>query len=255
MYFRVKEIFNCFESGDGNLIKTSEMINNVEYSRVKALKRYVVALAVMIMAALNMNAEKPVAKKLFFFGDSMTGWMAERLQAYGEKNGFEVATLIWDGATIKKYGRDSEKLKRYIASANPDAVIVSLGMNELGVRNPESELGASFSKISNAVGNHPVIWVGPCSWPGKPQWGPTLDSWLKTKLGSGHYYSGLALNPPRQSKTNPHPTRQGIDSWMDGFVDWLEEGNGAISLPGYASPTKAFVRPKNYTYRKMNASL
>ena len=32
--------------------------------------------------------------KVLFIGDSMTGWMAERLNAYGQKNGFSVATII-----------------------------------------------------------------------------------------------------------------------------------------------------------------
>lgn len=219
------------------------------------LKRICAFFTMSVLICAFAFAEKPIAKKIFFFGDSTTGWMAERLQAYGEKNGFEVATLIWDGATMKKYGQNSEKLKKYIASAHPDAVFISLGMNEMATPNPASQLSGSFSKLKSAIGGVPIIWVGPCSWPGKPKWGPELDKWLLSELGAGHYYSSLGLTLPRQSSTNPHPTRSGINKWMDGLVDWLESGKGAVTLPGYESPSKEFSRPKAYTYRKMNAAL
>lgn len=218
-------------------------------------RRAVMTLVMILALCLPIMAEKPVAKKLFVFGDSMTGWMAERLQAYGEKNGFEVATLIWDGATIKKYGNNTEKLKKYIASANPDAVVVCLGLNEMGSPNPEAQFGGALSKVRSAIGNIPVIWVGPCTWPSKPKLGPSFDNWLKTSLGTEHYYSSLGLTLPRQSKTNPHPTREGMNLWADHLVDWIEAGHAAVRLPGYAAPVKGFSRPRNYTYRKMNAAL
>lgn len=219
------------------------------------LTRRLICMMMLMIAGVSAMAEKPVAKKLFVFGDSMTGWMAERLQAYGEKNGFEVSTLIWDGATIKKYGNNSEKLKKYISSNDPDAVIVCLGMNEMASPNPEVQLGGSLSKIKSAAGNVPILWVGPCAWPGKPQWGPALDSWLKKAMGDGHYYSSQKLTLPRQSNTNPHPTREGMNTWTDHIVDWIESGDAAIALPGYSAPAKAFSRPKNYTYLKMKSPL
>ncbi len=219
------------------------------------LRRFACCALMLIAVAVCAMAEKPVAKRLFVFGDSMTGWMGERLQAYGDKNGFEVSTLVWDGATIKKYGGNASKLKTYIAKANPDAIVICLGMNEMGTSKPEAQLGSSFTKLMEAAGNIPVLWVGPCSWPGKPQWGPTLDGWLESKLGTTHFFPSLGLTLPRQSKTNPHPTRAGINKWTDAVVDWIEKGDAAFTLPGYSVPSKEYAKPKIYVYKRMNASL
>ncbi len=50
-----------------------------------------------------------IVKNVLIIGDSMTGWMAERLNAYGQINGFDVATIVWDGSTISKWA-DSPNL-------------------------------------------------------------------------------------------------------------------------------------------------
>lgn len=221
----------------------------------KGLLNRILMLLALLFTALSSFAEKPVAKKIMFFGDSTTGWLAERLEAYGEKNGFEVATLVWDGATMKKYAGNAEKLKQHIASAKPDAVFVSLGMNEMAANNPRSQLGGYLDKIKATIGDIPIVWVGPVSWPGHTTWGPALDTWLSSDLGETHYFSSLGLILPRQSKTNPHPTRAGANKWTDALVEWIKEGHSAISLPGYAAPAKEFSRPQSYVYKKMSAPL
>ncbi len=91
-------------------------------------------------------------KKVLFIGDSMTGWMAERLNAYGRANGFEVATVVWDGSTIRKWA-DSPRLSSLIRQQDPDAVFVSLGMNELLEKNPRTRLESSMTKLKKAFGD------------------------------------------------------------------------------------------------------
>ena len=221
----------------------------------KGILNGILILFIVLITAPSSFAEKPAAKKIMFFGDSTTGWLAERLQAYGDKNGFEVATLVWDGATMKKYANNAEKLKQHIASAKPDAVFVSLGMNEMAATNPEAQLGSYLQKIKNTIGDIPIIWVGPVSWPGHTTWGPALDKWLASELGEGSYFSSLGLILPRQSKTNPHPTRAGANKWTDALMEWIKEGHSAIALPGYSAPAKEFSRPSNYVYKKMSAPL
>lgn len=230
---------------------TNIRINN----RSEHLIRWVMTFILLFITSITCLANKPVVKKIMFFGDSTTGWLAERMQAYGEKNGFEVAVITWDGATMKKYANNAAKLKQYINSAKPDAVFVSLGMNDMGVTNPEARLGDSLQKIKSAIGDIPVIWVGPVSWPAHSTWGPSLDKWIPTKLGKDHYFSSLGLILPRQSKTNPHPTRAGANKWGDALVKWMKEGNSAVALPGYATPDKSYSRPKNYTYKRMKEML
>lgn len=195
---------------------------------------------------------KPVGKVLFI-GDSMTGWMAERLNAYGEKNGFDVATVVWDGSTIKKWA-DSPRLKSIIDSQNPDAVFISLGMNELFEPNPGKNLASSVDRILDAVGDRPLLWIGPPSWPGKNK-GEVLDKWLETRLGDDRYFSSLRLSLPRQSKTNPHPTRAGIIQWIDDVAEWIPR-NSSLNFKSLDNPgTNTMTRGKTFIYKRMKESL
>ncbi len=111
------------------------------------------------------DAGKDGVRNVLFIGDSMTGWLSERLNAYGRLNGFDVSTIVWDGSTINKWA-NSTKLQKNILLQEPDAIFVSLGMNELFEQHPETRLNTAVDKILDAAGDIPVIWVGPPSWPG-----------------------------------------------------------------------------------------
>ena len=135
-----------------------------------------VLLPVWARAQESAADDRPVARKILFLGDSMTGWLSERLNAYGKENGFEVATVVWDGSTIKKWG-SSPRLTSMITRQDPDAIFISLGMNELFEANPDSQLRSRLEAIVGAAGDIPVIWIGPPSWPGHNK-GETLNKWL-----------------------------------------------------------------------------
>lgn len=199
------------------------------------------------------NHERPTAKKVLVIGDSMTGWLAERLGAYGKQNGFEVATVVWDGSTIKKWGT-SPRLHSIVNEQKPDAIFVSLGMNELFEPNPAARLQSSLDAIKGVAGDTPIIWVGPPSWPGHAK-GETMNKWLAEQLGKGHFFRSFDLQLPRQSKSNPHPTRDGMIKWMDEVVKWVET-EGAVALPGYAKPTgEQMSRGKTFIYKRMKEAL
>ena len=212
-----------------------------------------VLLPVWARAQESAADDRPVARKILFLGDSMTGWLSERLNAYGKENGFEVATVVWDGSTIKKWG-SSPPLTSMITRQDPDAIFISLGMNELFEANPESQLRSRLEAIVGAAGDIPVIWIGPPSWPGHNK-GETLNKWLADNLGEGHFYRSFDLTLPRQSKTNPHPTREGMIKWMDSAVEWIQK-DGAVRLPGIKKPAgEQMSRGKTFIYKRMKESL
>lgn len=212
-----------------------------------------VLLPVWARAQESAADDRPVARKILFLGDSMTGWLSERLNAYGKENGFEVATVVWDGSTIKKWG-SSPRLTSMITRQDPDAIFISLGMNELFEANPESQLRSRLEAIVGAAGDIPVIWIGPPSWPGHNK-GETLNKWLADNLGEGHFYRSFDLILPRQSKTNPHPTREGMIKWMDSAVEWIQK-DGAVRLPGIKKPAgEQMSRGKTFIYKRMKESL
>lgn len=197
--------------------------------------------------------ERPVARKVLVMGDSMTGWLAERLNAYGKQNGFTVSAVIWDGSTIGKWA-DSPKVSEIVTEQKPDVVLLCLGMNSLFEKNPESRLGTSLTKLLKKMGDVPVIWIGPPSWPGHKE-GDVLSNWLAKELGASHYFRSLGLTLVRQSKRNPHPTREGMMKWADALVDWVKE-EGCVALPGYAEPKgDKMSRPKVFIYKRMKETL
>lgn len=205
-----------------------------------------------IAASEVKQDEREAVKKVLFIGDSMTGWLSERLGAYGEENGFEVATIVWDGSTISKWAR-SGKLLRIVNKHKPDVIFVSLGLNELLERNPERNLSKSLETIKQSFGNVPYVWIGPPSWPGKGK-GEALNDWLKANLKENCYFYSSDLDLPRQSRTNPHPTRDGVVKWMDIIVEWLPEG--PVYFQSLKKPNlHKMVRGKTFIYRKMKEYL
>ncbi len=206
------------------------------------------------IAPSHKSEPKNAIEKVLFIGDSMTGWLAERLNAYGEQNGFEVATVVWDGSTIAKWGA-SPKLKSIIAEQKPDAIFVSLGMNELFERNPETRLGKQVDTILESFGDIPYLWVGPPSWPGKPS-GDKMNEWLEKKAGEGNFYNSSALKLARQSASNPHPTREGMIKWMDSVLKWLPENNSTLYFESLTPPPASkMTRGKTFIYKKMKETL
>ncbi len=210
-------------------------------------------LTVNGFAETHHQSESAPVKKILFIGDSMTGWLAERLNAYGNVNGFEVATVVWDGSSLKKWG-STKRLGSIIKEQAPDAVFISLGMNELFEANPEKNLIAPFDNIMAAIGDRPVLWVGPPSWPGQDK-GAVLNNWLEKELGEGRYFKSSGLNLPRQSSTNPHPTREGMIKWMDAVVEWIPD-HALVKLPDVKKPTGSQMSRGNYfLYKRMKEQL
>lgn len=204
------------------------------------MNKTALALVAMLMAFLPVVAKAGTTedkdsdayiKKVLFIGDSMTGWMAERLNAYGRANGFEVATVVWDGSTIRKWA-DSPRLSSLIRQQDPDAVFVSLGMNELLEKNPRTRLESSMTKLKKAFGDVPALWIGPPSWPGKPG-GDALNEFIAEEMGEGHFSSVRNLT----CNARVHAIRirrvpessNGLTRWRTGFLCTHISGSRALT--------------------------
>ena len=206
-----------------------------------------------MQAAMIQHPDSTAAiKRVLFLGDSMTGWLAERLEAYGKQNGFEVATYIWDGSTIDKWG-NSPRLKGIVDSESPDAVFLSLGLNELYEARPQ-RLAASLEKIKKALGDIPYLWIGPPSWPGSDK-GDKLNSWLEEELPEGSFFRSMELKLPRQGKRNPHPTREGSNLWIDSVAKWIPDHSNLHFRSLDAPEGKQYMRGSTYVYRRMKDEL
>lgn len=211
------------------------------------------AVAVMLLPA-RAKAEDPV-RRVLFIGDSMTGWLSERLEAYGAENGFEVTTVTWDGSTPQKWAKTG-KLTQYVNQYKPDVVFINLGMNHLLERNPAATMGTAVASLKKSIGDKPFVWIGPLEWPGKGK-GEVLVNWLQSTVEAapnGHFFNAGNLQIPRQSRTNPHPTRDGSRLMMDQIVKWLP--STGIPFRSLNTPRgEQMKRGKVFIYKKMNQTL
>lgn len=195
-------------------------------------------------------AEEPVGS-ILVIGDSMTAWMAERLNAYGKANGFDVWSVTWDGATIQKMS-DSPRFAQIIEEWNPDMVVVSLGMNNIFEKQPEQRVSAGVDKILEAIGDRPYAWIGTPSWPGR-QGGEILNDYMTGRL-SFNFFRPFDLELPRASASNPHPTREGIEILIDNFVEWLRATGHPVNLDNEAE-AGATAKCSKSLYRRMKQPL
>ncbi|MBP3299664.1 MAG: SGNH/GDSL hydrolase family protein [Muribaculaceae bacterium] len=211
-------------------------------------------LAALLLLPAAAASIKPVTRVLFI-GDSMTGWLSERLEAYGAENGFEVTTVTWDGSTPAKWAKTG-KLTQYINQYKPDVIFINLGMNQLLDRNPSKSLAAPMATLLKSVGSIPLVWIGPLEWPGKGK-GEALVNYLKKTVEAapnGHFYNASDLQIPRQSKTNPHPTRDGSRIMVDHIVKWLP--TTGIPFKSLNAPKgEQMKRGKVFIYKRMNQPL
>lgn len=217
------------------------------------MRRVLLPLVILLAGVVTVKAGTPVARVLFI-GDSMTGWLSERLEAYGAVNDFEVSTVIWDGSTLTKWV-NTGKIPGLVAKYKPDVVMVCLGLNELLVRDPEARMSVPLSKFGKQLGTLPYVWIGPPTWPGKGT-GEVFNRWMSSHLpGRGHYFSSEKLQLARQSRTNPHPTRTACARWMDDVVKWLPTAGVGFSDDLKIPSLSAMKRGKVYIYRRMKQPL
>ena len=218
---------------------------------------FIILAAILMMPgyAYGEDSASRHVGKVLFIGDSMTGWLSERLEAYGAENGFEVTTVTWDGSTPQKWAKTG-RLTQFVAQYKPDVVFINLGMNELLERNPQARLASSMASLKQSIDNIPFVWIGPLEWPGKGK-GETLVSWLSGNVEAapnGHFFNASDLEIPRQSKTNPHPTREGSSLMVDKIVEWLP--TTGLNFKSLNTPKGAQMkRGKLFIYRRMNQPL
>lgn len=216
-------------------------------------KGFITIVCFLLLPLSLFSRDEEETERVLLIGDSMTGWLAERLNAFGEENGFEADAVVWDGSTIKKWAAAAPRLKEIVEDVNPDMVLICLGLNELLERRPERH-EKELAKIIEATGDRRIIWIGPPSWPGKGK-GKTLNEWLKEQMGEDSFFQSNELELKRQSRRNPHPSRAGIETWAAAFAEWLAENTDLFGEKVVVPPSGKIKKCKNFIYKKYGSRL
>ena len=152
--------------------------------------------------------------KLLIFGDSMTHNLAMSIGKYGTRNNYKVTGVAWESSSTLRWAK-SGKIREYIETYKPDYIIISLGSNEMDLKN--FELRAPYvSDIVKQLGDIPYVWVGPPLWKeDKGLYPMILQGVPKDKFfRTGNF-------DMERGPDHIHPTRRGADAWADTIMKWI----------------------------------
>lgn len=156
-------------------------------------------------------------QRILFVGDSMLESLSPRVAAYAKHNGHKLHTVIWYGSTTKAWGT-CEKLAGYIAKYDPTFIIVSLGGNEMFVRDIKTRHLEPLKHILEQIGDIPYQWIAPPNW--KPDTG--INELLAENIPANRLFVSKDLTLARASD-KIHPTRVAAYGWFDLIVEWMAE--------------------------------
>lgn len=160
------------------------------------------------------------AQRILLIGDSMNEGITRRFSAWCENSGHELHTVIWYGSSTKSWA-SSNRIKLYIKKIHPTYIIISLGSNELFVKDAV-ERAKYIRSITEAVGTSPYVWIGPPNW--KEDTG--INAAIAREVGSGRFYESRNLTLER-GKDHRHPTMASAAAWTDSVASWLSSGKTA----------------------------
>lgn len=154
-------------------------------------------------------------KRILFFGDSMIEGLAMRFADYADENGHKLYSVCWYGSSTLGWASNLDTLQSFLNWSQADYVVVSLGGNELRVKDLEAR-SQNIRKIQDALQDRPTVWIAPPSWIKNP----TITEVIRETVGEKRYFDSTRLKFNRGSD-NMHPTFGSASRWMDSIAVWL----------------------------------
>ena len=176
-------------------------------------------------------------------GDSMNEYLRIRLNDYCIANGYDMYCVIWYGATTKQYGT-SDTIAYFINKHQPTYVLLTIGSNELFVRDIIEKRTDYVKHIVKQLGRTPFVWVGPPNW--KEDTG--INEMIVTNVGESRYFESKKLKYNRY-KDGAHPTRESAAMWMDSIAVYLQ--NDALKTIEMTPPEKSYKKVPHTTVLQM----
>ncbi|MBQ2235365.1 MAG: SGNH/GDSL hydrolase family protein [Muribaculaceae bacterium] len=178
---------------------------------------------------------------ILFVGDSMLEGLGPRMAAYAKHNGYTLINVIWYSSTTEIWGR-STRLQDYVRQYKPDFVLVSLGANELFVRDIKQKRQQYVDNMLRQMQGTPYVWIGPPNW--KPDTG--INDMLQASCAPGSFYLSNGEHFDR-AKDGAHPTRASASAWADRVCKWIAT-KSAHPFP-LNVPTEARARCKTIVHQ------
>ncbi len=175
-------------------------------------------------------------KRILFFGDSMVEGLSMRFSDYAQENGHALYSVCWYGSSTTGWASNLDTLRSFLKWSEADYVVVSLGGNELRVKDLDYR-AENIRKIQEALGDRPTVWIAPPSWVKNP----TITEVICSVVGVSRYFDSTRLKFNRGSD-NMHPTFGSSSRWMDSIAVWLSSAQTAhpilMDVPSKPYPRK-----------------
>lgn len=184
-------------------------------------------------------------KTVLIVGDSMLEGLSPRLAAYCEASGHTLYTVIWYSSTTKEWGGEKRRLESYMNEYHPDYVFISLGSNEMFVKDIIDKRRDFVKEIKRQLGSTPYLWIGPPNW--KADTG--INELLSQELPKGRLFVTNGMKFDRK-KDGAHPTPESAIVWMDSIARWMPD-HAATQLM-LREPQKKTGRPKRIFVHAIN---
>ena len=165
---------------------------------------------------ITISGPDTTVRRLLLFGDSMTILVANRMAYYGAQNGYDIYSVTWYSSSTKVWG-ECDTLSYFIKEYNPDFIIVTLGSNELFIRNID-ERSVFVDAIKKQIGKIPFVWIGPPNW--KEDTG--INDMIERNIPTGTFFRTDGMKLARGSD-NVHPTQKAADIWADSIMRWMPD--------------------------------
>lgn len=163
-------------------------------------------------------AELPQGTLVLHVGDSFAGALGiplgKRFRAAGLRSALQFKTASY--IPTWAFGRE---LGKFVASYDPDLILVTLGANELDMPDPNQRIGA-IERLVHRLGGRPCVWISPPLW--KSDSG--LMDVIRAHVAPCRFLDSDALvtDLPRE-RDRIHPSVQGREIWADAVFAWLAQ--------------------------------
>lgn len=155
------------------------------------------------------------AHSILIIGDSMLEGLNPRLAAYARANGHTLNSVIWYSSQSEYWG-SCDTLKVFLRRFNPSYIFISLGGNELFVRDIEAKREKYIKNILAQIGDIPYLWIGPPNW--KPDTG--INDLIARNVKPGCFFLSNGMTFER-GKDGAHPTAESAAQWLDSVARWM----------------------------------
>lgn len=155
------------------------------------------------------------SKKILIIGDSMLDGLSPRMAAYAKQNGHTLYSVRWYSSGVECWSK-SGKFAKYMQEFKPDFVFISLGGNELFIKDVKEKRQKYLDDIISLLGDTPYVWIGPPNW--KPDTG--INDMLAESLRPGSFFLSNGMHFDRRSD-GAHPTAKSAAEWLDSVARWM----------------------------------